>query len=213
MRGLVRAEVLLAEVVRCRGVQFRGQDFHVGKGGHHHRGGHRRAEQIRQDDGRFGDSVVFQYVDGLYDGVPRGHYGIHEQHLSFGDVVRKPCVHDSRRMCLSVRFHQDFPYPNRSTAVSQSLFHRFARAYDRDAAVAGPILESIVDGPGRRHDGAIRVGQLIEALFDDEAYQSIGVELEVTARGVFVPDDGLKLSNLGAAIDDVQIASIVGRIG
>lgn len=68
MRGLVRAEVLLAEVVRCRGVQFRGQDFHVGKGGHHHRGGHRRAEQIRQDDGRFGDSVVFQYVDGLLVG-------------------------------------------------------------------------------------------------------------------------------------------------
>lgn len=74
-----------------------------------------------------------------------------------------------------------------------NLFHRFARAYDRDAAVAGPILESIVDGPGRRHDGAIRVGQLIEALFDDEAYQSIGVELEVTARGVSKIKHGIQI--------------------
>lgn len=63
--ALVRSEVLLAKVVRCRRVQLRGEDLHVGKGGHDHPGGDGRAEQVGQDDGRLGDAVVAQHVDGL----------------------------------------------------------------------------------------------------------------------------------------------------
>lgn len=44
---LVRAKVLLAKVVRCRGVQFRGEDFHFGERCHNHPSGSRCAKQIR----------------------------------------------------------------------------------------------------------------------------------------------------------------------
>lgn len=65
-----------------------------------------------------------------------------------------------------------------------NLFHCLPGAYNRDAAVSRSVLESVVDGSGWRDHGAIRVGQLVQAFLDDQPYQSIGVEFEVTARGV-----------------------------
>jgi hypothetical protein len=44
----------------------------------------------------------------------------------------------------------------------------------------------------RRHTTTRRCGSKLEALFDEKADESVGVEHEVLIAGVAVPDDGVQ---------------------
>lgn len=87
-------------------------------------------------------------------------------------------------MRIGIGLDQDLSNANGATAVTQSLLHGLSRSDDGHAAVAGAILQSLVNRTGGRLHIAMGVGQLVERLLDDQPDETVGIELEVTARGV-----------------------------
>lgn len=182
----VRTEIPLTEMVRRHRMQLRRQNLQRRKRRDDRLRRHRCAKQIGQNDAALRDAVLLQHVDRLDDGVAGGHDRIHQQHLTPCNVVRKAGVHDFGDVRVRIRFDQNLADANGATAVAQSLLHCLAGAHNRYAAIAGAVFQPIVCGAGWGDHRAVRIGQLVERLLDDEANQAVGVEFEIAARGVSV---------------------------
>jgi hypothetical protein len=88
---------------------------------------------------------------------------------------------------------KDFSDAHRAAAIAQALFHALAGAHNGNAADfaleahAGVGLAGHGGGDGGGDDG-----EVVQAFFDEEADDAVGVEDEVSAVGAFVTDHAIE---------------------
>ena len=81
------------------------------------------AEQVGQDDFALLHSVLLKYVNCFYHCVPRGHDGVHKQHLSLVYVVWEAGVDDPRLVRIRIPFHEYLSDTDGPTTIAEALLH------------------------------------------------------------------------------------------
>lgn len=126
----------------------------------------RRGEEAEEDDVSGLDSVLYQHPHRLDHSVPGTEDGVHEEDFSSVDVRRELGVVDLCFLRLLVALDEDLADSDGAAAVPETLLHGLPAPHNADATVAPFKLDTFILVPCWRDHGALRVWELIQALFN-----------------------------------------------
>lgn len=115
-------------------------------------------------------------------------HGVQEKDPSVGNILRELVVEELGLCRLLVPLDQDLADSNGPAALPQTLLHRLASAHNADAADLALEHKSIVGAPNRGRYGVRDGREVVQALLDEQPYDSVRVEDEVAALRIPVTD-------------------------
>lgn len=101
------------------------------------------------------DSVLYQHLHRLNDGVPGTEDGVHEQHFSSVNIWRELGVVDLGFLCLLIALDEDLADADGAAAVPETLLHGLATPHYADSTVASFKLDTFILVPCWRGHSAL----------------------------------------------------------